>query len=425
MSQPSTPRGEDGQASIEHLGVMAVVAIALVAAGGGVAVAAPSVLNRVTTGIQQALCTVTGEACVTLAREPCPTLRTAKTTDQGLTIASMQLGHDQVLSIERRSDGTYAISLVEGAQRGVEGEEGADLGRGTAAVEGTASVGLRAGRTYTASTPAEARALVARLRDQKSVAVRSVIAGVADLAGLERADPQVSSYVLAGTGAVSALGKFGLGELAAVGGKLSASGELGVKIAAHERQITAYARLDGAATVFFDALQNLSLPIEHTSGGRTAKGHAVAGNPIGVQRRADAVAGGSIALRYGPGPTLLEVEVVGSVGTGSRQREIHARLDPSDPAVSSALAAWRRSPTSTDSLSALGRAAAGSAAVDVRTFATTDTHDAHEHHASIGLDGITFGGRYGSRTKVSELLEERSRPVGGLWEQRLDCVVGG
>lgn len=423
MPSPSRLRSDHGQASIEQLGLVAVIALVFVAAGGGVAVAAPTVVNRVTTGFQRALCTVTGQACVTLAREPCPTLRTTKTTMQGFTIVSQTLGHDRVLFIERRSDGTYAISLVEGAQRGARIEDGAQAGPASASAELSIALGARAGRTYTAATPEEASALVTTLRKQKFPAVRAVVGGVADLAGLERAEPDVSSYVLSGNGAVNALSTFGLGGLVAVGGGLGASGEIGVKIAAHAKEITAYARLDGTAHVFFDALSDFSLPIERTANGRTQRGRASTTNPKSLQARADAVAGGSIALRFGPGPILLEVELVGYAGTGSEQKEIHARLDPSDPAVQEAIAAWRHSPTSSTSLAGLGRAAAGSSAIDMRTFATTDTHDSHDHHASIGLDGITFGGHYGSRTKVSELIEEVSRPVGGVWERRLDCAA--
>ena len=58
-------RDDSGQASIEHLGLMLVVALVLAAAGAISAVAAPGLVNRVSAGVQRGLCVVAGQRCGT------------------------------------------------------------------------------------------------------------------------------------------------------------------------------------------------------------------------------------------------------------------------------------------------------------------------------------------------------------------------
>lgn len=444
--------GESGQATIEHLGLVALVAVVLATAGGVAAAASPSIRDAVVSGFNHALCIVTGQGCDLLAREPCPTLRTVKTTSQGVAVAVVRLGHDRVLAIERRSDGTYVMSLLEGASGGAGLQHGVTRGAAALGAEASLMLGGRAGRTYAAATPEEARALVARLRRQPLPAAQSVIRGALDLAGLAGTDPSVTSYVLAGDGAVEALAKFGLGSIVEGGAGVNGDVQLGVRIAAHEEEITAYATVDARMGVFFDALNEITIPVGGRGSGSAVGGkgagtgagkidvskpgsrkqdtpattsgprdHLSIDNPLAVHFDGAAVAGGSLALRFGPGPRLIGIEIVGYAGTGSRQKELRARLDPSDPAVRAAVEAWRRSPGNPKALAALGRAAAGRAALDVRSFDTTASD--HLHGAQGAVGGLALGGVFGSETAVSALTEQHSRLPGGEWEARTDCVV--
>jgi Flp pilus assembly pilin Flp len=433
---------DDGQATVEHLGLVAIIALVLVSATAIVAAASPSIRNRVTTQFLHALCVVTGGGCQIAAEAPCPELLTVKTTAQGVTLGFIRLGHDQVLSIERRSDGTYAMSLLEGVQAGVGLSSGADDGGASLSAEAAAMLGGRAGRTFTAATPEEARALVHRLRHDYFPTVNTVVGGAADLVGLAKSDPSVESYVLAGDGAIDAVGKFGLGNLVEGGVKGRLKGQIGVRIAAHEQAVTVYQQLDGSVGAFFTAFGDLTAPLGRPGGGKTGGAKAGGGvsagvgggkgpgrpsssltvsNPLAQQLEGEVVAGGSLALKFGPGPTLQSIDVTGYAGTGSRRKEVHVTLDPSDPRIQEALRAWRSSPTSPAALAGLGSAAADRSAIDVRTFDTSSSD--HTKDAELSLLGLGIGGSFGSEGNVSKLVEQQSKPVGGVWAPRLDCVT--
>ncbi len=130
------------------------------------------------------------------------------------------------------------------------------------------------------------------------------------------------------------------------------------------------------------------------------------------------MASGTVAVEMAPGPRVLAITVTGRSGSGAHQHEVHARLDPREPAVAAALASWRRAPLSGDALAELGRAASTSAAVDVRDYAVGE--DSSEIGGQVGL-GPGLGATLGKGLSTARLTAQRSRPVGGVWEQRLDC----
>lgn len=424
------PRDDSGQATIEHLGLVALVAVVLLAAGAIAAVAGPGLSNRVTTAMQRALCTVVGQQCPTLEREPCPLLRTDRTMATRVSVGWVRLGDDRALAIERRSDGTYEINLVEGLGAGA----GATLTR--SGVEGTvdALLSARAGRTYTAPNRDAAQALVARLRKRALPGAESLVRGAADLAGLASAEDGVDAYLISGRGAASAAAKLGLGSIIEGGADADAAAELGLRIAAHRREATAYLSLDGRVGAFFDALPAASLPRptsrrpgrkttphdEHDDHGDSDEGPGSIVNPDKLHADVERVASGTIALRLAPGPRVLAVDVTASVGSGDERRELHARIDPQDPEVAAALRAWRRHPTEPRALSALGRAAALSAAIDERRFAIESSEK--EYGGEVGT-GPGLGLTITNGLQTATLVEQRSRPVGGVWERRIDCEI--
>ncbi|MDO9353109.1 MAG: hypothetical protein Q7T55_05410 [Solirubrobacteraceae bacterium] len=444
-------KSDGGQASVEHIGLMALVAVLLLAATAIVGAASPGLRNAVRDGFMHALCVVTGGGCDSLAREPCPTLRTVKTTGQGLGVSYLRLGHDKVLSIERRSDGTYGLSVIEGFSTG--GGIALERGRGAfeASAEAKLMLGHRAGRTYVAATQAEAQALAKRLKKEHLTEARTLVAGAADLLGLASTDPSVESYVLAGDGAFEALGKFGLGGIIEGGGKAGNRTQIGVKINPREQEITAFASVDARAGVFFEALNELAGPVGRgragggpPAGGGTGQGggggidlrkpgapdtsasedtrtRVSVKNPLAQKLEGEVMGGGTIALRFGPGRQLRGIEVVGYAGVNGKLRELRARLDPNDSRVLAALAQWQRDPTSATAIADLGRAASTNAALDVRTFDTKRT----EHPGGFGgkAHALTLEVGYGSASDVSKLTSQRSRPPGGEWEDRTDCVM--
>lgn len=439
-----TAGGERGQATIEHLGVVALVALVMVTAGAVAAVAAPGFVNRVTTAFGRAICVVTGQTCEHLAREPCPVRRQTDRSAQGAAVGWLRIGRDRVLFIERRSDGSYLLSLLEGARAG------AGIGRGGAggAADASLTLGWKGGRQYVVATPEEARALVRRLRADPVPALSTQVAAALDITGLRDADPAVDAYVLAGDAALEAVARAGYGGILEGGLEYAASNEIGVKIAAHRKEVTAYVKADAKISAFVDAftgvqvrgnarrppaapapassvkpdLQKRPTPPADLPASTPAGGAALtAASPV---KPLEGAVSGLIALRYGPGPELLGVEVVVSAGTASTQREFRARLDPSDPVVAEAITQWRHHPTDERALRVLGAAVAESAAIDDRTFALTDekrTSGLASLAAAPGLRelGITATGERG----VGLLTEQRSKPSGGIWEARLDCAA--
>lgn len=435
-------RDDRGQATAEHIGLMALIAVVLVAAVAGAAVAAPGLFKKVKDGFEHALCVVIGERCT--LREPCPVRRQTDKGGQNLSVGWLRLSHDRILEIERMSDGSYKLSLLEG----VRGGAGVHRGGKAGSVDAGISLGLRAGREYVAATPEEARALARKLRGQILPGVQSQLAGAADLTGLADADPSVDSYVLAGAGAADAVGKLGFKNILEVGGEASVGAELGVKVAAHRKEITTYYKAEGKVGAFIDALtgyepktkrRNVAHEDPALAAGKIdmKKKPAAPTTPpadepqpttgvtlLDSPQKAEAGLKGSIALTWGPGPRLLEVEAIGSTQVGKKMHEYRVRLDASDPEVAAAIDAWRRDPLSDDRLRDIATTAAGRARIDDRTFALTDEKRAHggflgglrDLSADLGLEFV-------DEREISTLVRQRSRDEEGIWEERADCIT--
>lgn len=437
-------KDDDGQATTEHIGLMALIAVVLVAAIAGAAIAAPGIFKKVKDGFEHALCVVIGERCA--LREPCPVRRQTDKGGQNLSVGWLRLSHDRILEIERMSDGSYKLSLLEGVRGGAGVRR--DVGN-VGEVGAGISLGLRAGREYTAATPEEARALARKLRRQLLPGVQSQVAGAADLTGLADADPSVDSYVLAGAGAADAVGKLGFGNILSFGGEASVGAEMGVKVAAHRKEVTTYYKAEGKVGAFIDALtgyepkpkrRNVANDAPTPAAGKvdlTKKpaapttpppaGHPQPTTALSVlenPKKGEAGLKGSIALTWGPGPRLLEVEAIGSTQVGSKVHEYRVRLDASDPAVAAAIDAWRHDPLNDDRLRQIATTAAGRARIDDRIFALKDEKRAHggllgglrDISADLGLELV-------DEREISTLVEQRSRDEDGFWETRTDCVT--
>lgn len=427
-------RSESGQASGDFVALVGLVGVCLLAAGGIASAAAPGLRNGVTTAMQRALCTVTGQRCAALDREPCPLRRTTEQRGNRFSIGVIDVGDDRQLVIEQRSDGTYAMALIEDTVGGASVGIGARLG----ALQFGGSAGLAlsagAGRTYTAPDRASAMALVGKLRDQKLPNVRAVLAGAADLAGLHKSDPSVDEYVVSGKAALSALGSLGVGHLAGTGVEGAGTGRVSVKVSARTGEVTAYLQTDSRVSVFYDALSALSADLPTTAGKRRrTQRRRQAGRHDVIERDATAagiigtsgdvlehVSGGAIALRFSSGGKLLGGEVVAHTGGGDRRQELRARLDGDDPVLREALLAAAKNPGDLGVLRALGVAAQGGAALDRRSFAWTQ--DESDRGLELAL-GLRLGAREFKARSVGRLIEQQSRPLGGVWEQRLDCRV--
>jgi len=105
---------------------------------------------------------------------------------------------------------------------------------------------------------------------------------------------------------------------------------------------------------------------------------------------------------------------------GGRRWEFVARSDMTDPEIAAAWKRFRGSPTSPAAIRGLGQALRERARLDVRTY--------RARNSSIGTSiGLAFGVKFGAETDRAidrfNLLAASTRPPGGVWEPRLDCVA--
>src|SRR4051794_20710083 len=160
-------RQTTGQGSVEWLALVTLVAVLL--GTTGTALAQSGFLGRrVTREMARAVCLVGGGDC-RRDQEPCMVGSSADTTAWTASLAIVRLGKDRLALVERRSDGTLAVTL-EGAWRG-----GVQASAGTPhakvhlkgidfALGGEVTASLLArlgdGRTWVVGSEAEARALI-------------------------------------------------------------------------------------------------------------------------------------------------------------------------------------------------------------------------------------------------------------------------
>ncbi len=157
--------GQRGQASVEWLAVVALVAVIF---GLGAALAqAGYVGRRVTREMARAICLVGSGDC---RRDQEPCVVGSQATRQGMTVHLLffRLGEDKLGVVEERSDGTFAVTLEDGISGGLEAtgglKAGFQVGQLGLAIGGevTAAVIARVGRgrTWIVGSPAEAQRIL-------------------------------------------------------------------------------------------------------------------------------------------------------------------------------------------------------------------------------------------------------------------------
>jgi hypothetical protein len=163
-------RSTSGQGSVEYVGLIAVVALVVVVSGAALAQAS-GVSRRVTRQWARALCLV-GHGDCRRDQEPCVTSSQQTRDGWRAHLVVVRLDRAHVALVQRRSDGTVAVSWAKeratgisreagvGAQwhaLGIDAELGAQLSGGGAATVGE-------GRTWILPSQAAADALLARVR---------------------------------------------------------------------------------------------------------------------------------------------------------------------------------------------------------------------------------------------------------------------
>ena len=397
-------RSTSGQATVDYVAVVAVLAIVFGLALGVAAAGAAGVVNAVTGQIRHALCLVGGGPCADPRSKPCTVTSTRDLHHIALNLLLVRLDHDRSVLREELSDGTVRLTVVRSGALGAEVGVGATVrgslnGRrigGQDELRAAAQASLGTGRVYLARDRREADAFMRAIRD-----------------GRAPAPPREVLY----DGGVRALGEAGLGSAWLEGLSATAiglrrdrrSGEVTVTLNAGASGWGAVTTALGGPAGTADRATTLGVTLDRrrrpTELSLSAAGTVAAGVALPLSLRR--------VLRRGRGDASLG-------DLGGRRWELAARLSLLDPVVRAAWERFRRDPASGAAIRALGETIRERAYLDVRAYRTASTAGGGEIGVSAGL---RVGAEYDHVIDEARLLAASSRPPAGLWERRLDCVA--
>ena len=396
-------RSTEGQATIDYVALVAVLAIVFGLAVGAAPAGAAGIVNAVAGQMRYALCLVGGGPCTSPRSKPCVVATSRDLHHFAVKVFLVRIDHDRSVLREVMSDGTVRLTVVRS------GALGATAGVGTTArvsvdgrpigaqdeLEAAVQGSLGRGRVYVARDEREANAFMHAIRDGRAPAhPREVLyeggaRGLAE-AGIASAWVEGVSGTTLGVRRDRSTGETTVTVNAGASGWGAVTTALGGPAGAADRATTLGLTLDRDRRA-----TELSL----SAGGTIAAG---AGLPFGLQRALRATKGGA---------SLGELE--------GRRWEFAARLDLRDPQVQAIWARFRRNPTSASAIRALGETLRDRAYLDLRAYRTGST----ARGGAAGISGgVRLGGEYDHVTDAARLLSASSRPPAGLWERRLDCV---
>lgn len=397
-------RSTSGQATVDYVAVIAVLAVVFALALGVASAGAAGIVNAVTAQIRHALCLVGGGPCTVARPTPCTVASTRDRRHFAVTLFVARLDYDRYVLREQMSDGTVRLTVARG------GALGAELGVGATArlsmngrragttdeLRAAAQATLGTGKVYLARNAREAAMFMRAIRDGRAPApprevfqdggVRELVEGGIGSGWLEG----VSGTTI-GLRRDRRTGDSTVTLNAGASGWGAVTTALGGPAGAADRATTLGLTLDRRRRP-----TELSL----SAGGMIAAG---VGLPVALKR----------AFRGARGAAA-----VGDVG--GRRWEFAARLDLRDPVVRSTWVRFRRAPTSAAAIRALGETIRDRAYLDVRAYRTGSI--ARGGEAGIA-GGVRIGGEYDHIIDEARLLTASSRPPAGLWERRLDCVA--
>jgi hypothetical protein len=428
----SRPAGSTGQATLEYVAVVAVVAAVL--ATVGTVVAGPAIANGVGGAFQRALCVVTGTGCRTLTPPVC-TVRTAGTDISAkVKVTFVRLGRTAGLLRTERSDGTVDVTLLDKVDGGLVATAGAsgrlelgghDLGIGGLA-EASVVAQLGGGRVWRVPDRAAADALQRKLvqvlvgRTGSSLplvgpalSLAQRVAGVGSGVDLPRPSQRIVS--------------------AKLGGGLKVEGPLGLALhaAANVTVGGGHDLVAGGGTIYLtvDAAGGAALlsglaGLDLTGEARLAVTVDRHGRPLTI-----AVTGtGRVTGRSAGRPGGAERPEVSTARADERSAVVTATLDATAAGGGAALVrllhALAHLPAgageTTAAARAFGATLAAGARVDVATYGRQEQR--YGGGAEAGL-GVGAGLDLEVVRARSVLLDAWTRPPGGLWEPRLDCLA--
>jgi len=408
--------------------VVAVVTLVLVvtAAAG----AAPGIVNGVGQAFRRALCQVTGEDCVNVVPQPCVVRTGGTNVSATAKLTFVKIGRTTALLRSVSSDRTVRLTLLDNVDAGLTAAVGASgrlqlggLNLSNGAIAEIAVIAqLGGGRTWKVKDSAAADRLQSRLievivgRTGSTLPVVGVPLRLGQSLlriGSGRDLPRPSSRTIKGRVGVSAKisGPLATELKGAAGAALGATQDLE----------------GGGRSILLDLDRGTSAEL---AGGLAGLG---IGSKVGVQVTLD---------RHGK-PKGLELTASGQVGgvasispggpaalTGSQARELSAEVTASlDLTVPAHLEAAKRvlralAPGRRRDLPAAARALGEVTAAGGRLERTR--YGTRESSFGAGAEAA-FGPRVGVDLQVTrasgQLLDAWTRPAGGSWERRIDCLA--
>lgn len=431
-------RHEAGQASVEYLGVVLLVLAVML----GLLLAVPPVRDALASRLRGAVCALTASCRTAPPRlAACVTDTTSDDRSLGLTLASVRVGERRSLLVERRSDGTVDVTVLDGADAGLLAGVGVQgkvaLGRLAIGLggdlEAAALLQVDHARTYSFGDAGEATAFLERVRKDRRALSGLVVQAPASglvwrLLGRDRRRwlPR-HEYVRAGVRGEAGAGG-GAGRAGGIDLSAQFRGALGGRIDHRTGQLTLLYALDPrlAATLDVGPLSGSAVReqsrVVAVSLDRRRRPLELAVTTSGSIAHGGQLAGVAGLLR---GSEVDEADLVG------RRVEVRATLDLRDPenwAVTKAFLASRvpgppsmaRDVQRRAAAEDLRRRLADDAQVDVRAYRTTSSSKGVD--AQLGL-GVAAGGTYLVTGATGRLERARTRLAhGGPWLDRPDCL---
>lgn len=413
-------RRQDGQATIDYVALIAVLAVLLTATTAFAGGRAPGVTNAVLGQFRHALCIVKGGDCPSQAEVPCVVASHRDADHLAVSIALFRVDKDRYVLRERLSDGTVRLTVAEGTGAGIEAGvggrvqlrlKGRTLGFDREARGGGEAV-VGHGDVYLARDDREADEI------QRAIGRHGLSIGPFGLLRIHLGGPRPQSIFVEG-------GVRGLGRLnaSALGASVSLDGVVDAMLGASRNQrtgdVTVSLSAEGSGAALLDAA--LAGPSGASSGqvglALTFDRHH---HPTGLSLNASGTLAAGASLPAGLARALGVGDGQGQSNATmtSRRWELSESVDLSDPHVAAAWEAFRHDPTGLAAIHVLGAHLHGEARIDVRTYAIASTSAGGA--GGLGL-GLKLGGEIEHAVDRARLLSAASRPPGGVWERRFDC----
>jgi hypothetical protein len=401
-----------GQATIDYVALIAILALLLGAAAAGASGAAAGMTNAVLGQLRHALCIVTGGSCPGRRPLPCVVASDRDGVHIAMKIAFFRVDRDRVVLRERMSDGTVRLTLIR--RSGVGFEVG---------VGGRAQLRLK-GRTIGSQHEAHggvegvagfSEVFVARDAREADEVLHALNRPRLPLVG----GPRPRELFV--EGGVRGLGRLGIGAAAASAALDSiAEGVVGARRDQRSGDVTISLSVGGSGWALLSALmaapsgsldRTVGLELTFDRHRRPTSLSLTASGTLGAGPMPTAGFGGPQATGAGAGYRG---------NTSGRRWELEARVDLRDPDVAAAWAAFRHDPTNPAAIRALGAQLRSEAYVDTRGYALRSDFDGAAGELALGPK---LGGELDRTRDRARLLWAATRPPGGLWEQRVDCAA--